>query len=148
MKIQSTKKNDCHAHITIKHCKVYPEFKVTCSGKENLRSSKERKMVELKRVLSTDKEKVKTQDRYFISLPTEETHSCHLTGKGLAGLGQRVHPKVASKISELVGEGITDLVHTYTIIESTMIIMICARKALPILMIELIFLWMCTFVTT
>lgn len=52
---------------------------------------------------------IKTHAKYFVSLPTEEAHSGHPTGGSIAGLSQRVNEKVAAKIAELVGDGITDI---------------------------------------
>ena len=45
---------------------------------------------------------------YFVSLPTEEAHTNHPTGKGVGGYSQRMNQQVAAKIAELVADGITD----------------------------------------
>ena len=52
---------------------------------------------------------VATRIVYFVSLPTEDAHSGHPTGNGVAGFSQRVNEKVAAKIAELVAEGITEI---------------------------------------
>ena len=65
-------------------------------------------MSELKAVLSTQK-CVTSRTVYFVSLPTEDAHTGHLTGDGASGFSQRVNEKVAAKISELVAEGITEV---------------------------------------
>ena len=38
-----------------------------------------------------------------------EAHHGHPTGGGVAGFSQRMHEKVATRISEIVGDGITKL---------------------------------------
>ena len=70
-----------------------------------MRILKEKKMAALKRALELNKEQVKAHTIYFESLPIESAHSGHLTGKGLAGFGQRVNSNVAAKISEFVAGG-------------------------------------------
>ena len=98
--IQGSRKKGCHAHITIKKCIAYPEYKVELQGKATLRTLRERKMSELKAVLSTQK-CVATRIVYFVSLPTEDAHTGHYTGNGIAGLSQRMNEKVAAKIAAL-----------------------------------------------
>ena len=70
---------------------------------------KEKKMAALKRALELNKEQVKAHTIHFVSLPTESAHSGHLTGRELAGFGQRVNSNVAAKISEFVAGGITEI---------------------------------------
>ena len=66
-------------------------------------------MAALKRALELNKKQVKAHTIYFVSLRTESAHSRHLTGKGLAGFGQRVNSNVAAKISEFVAGGIKEI---------------------------------------
>ncbi len=68
-------------------------------------------MSELKIALS-DGNCVTTRTLYFVSLPAEECHTGHPTGGGTAGLSKRIDEKVSAKITELVGEGITDFYDT------------------------------------
>ena len=52
---------------------------------------------------------MKTEKRYYIVLPTKEAHhSVHPT-EGAIGYAQRMHPKLAEKIQDLVSEGITNV---------------------------------------
>ena len=106
--VQGTRKKGCPAHITTKKCIIYPDFKVNEHEQCTLRTSQEKKMQELKKALF-DKQPVTMQTIYFVSLPTEECHCGHPTGKGVAGFSQRVNEKVSAKISELVAEGITEI---------------------------------------
>ena len=106
--IQGSRKKGCHAHITIKKCMAYPEYKVELQGKATLRNLREKRMSELKADLSTQK-CVATRIVYFVSLPTEDAHTGHPTGNGVAGFSQRMNEKVAAKIAELVAEGITEI---------------------------------------
>ena len=105
---QGRRKKGCHAHITIKKCITYPEYKVELKGKATLRTFRERRMSELKADLSAQK-CVATHTVYFVSLPSEDAHTGHPTGNGVAGFSQRINEKVAAKIAELVAEGITEI---------------------------------------
>ena len=51
---------------------------------------------------------VKTQTKYYVSLPTNEAHRNHPTGEHIA-FAQKVHPLLLTKISELVSANITDV---------------------------------------
>ena len=53
-------------------------------------------------------EKVNTETKYFISLPSIDAHSGHPLGCDACGFAQRIHPLVTQKITELVSSGITD----------------------------------------
>ncbi len=103
--VQGSRKIGCHAHITIKKCIEYPEYKVEPQHKRTIR---DKKMSELKIALS-DGNCITTRTLYFVSLPAEECHTGHPTGGGTAGLSKRINEKVAAKITELVGEGITEI---------------------------------------
>ena len=65
-------------------------------------------MSELKADLSVQK-CVATRTVYFVPLPTEDAHTGHSTGNGIAGFSQRMNEKVATKTAELVPEGITEI---------------------------------------
>lgn len=103
--VQGSRKKGCSAHITIKKCRVYPEYVA------DTRALKEKKMSELKKSLQSKDENacIATDIMYFVTLPAEECHSGHPTGHGVAGFSQKVNEKVAAKISELVAESITEV---------------------------------------
>ena len=53
----------------------------------------------LREALASNKD-IQIVHKYFVSLPTEETHhKCHPT-KGVMGLSQRVHPEIIAKIHD------------------------------------------------
>ena len=108
--VQGSRKKGCAASITIKKCITYPGFKIIPRTNEQLsmRTLREKKMQELKKVLLNDGE-ISTKTMYFVTLPSEECHSGHPTGSGIAGFSQRVNDKVSVKIAELVAEGITEI---------------------------------------
>ena len=60
------------------------------------------------RVDLTIGDKVQSQSRYYVSLPTEEAHHNTHPTRGAHLMAQRVNPYVAQKISELVAEGMID----------------------------------------
>ena len=68
-------------------------------------------MKELKEQLERDASSVQTTTAYFVTLPTEDAHHGHPTGEGVAGFSQRMNEKVATKISEIVADGIIDTPH-------------------------------------
>ena len=51
--------------------------------------------------------RAKQIQRHFVSLPTEEAHTCHPVGQA-ASFCQRIHPIILQKISELVSSGIVE----------------------------------------
>ena len=53
-------------------------------------------------------EKVNTDTKYFVSLPSIDAHSGDPLGCNACGFAQRIHPLVTQKITELVSSGITD----------------------------------------
>ena len=48
------------------------------------------------------------ETRYFLSLPTWESHTKHPTDE-VSGYVQKVHPLIAQKISEFVSESMTEV---------------------------------------
>ena len=56
-----------------------------------------------------DSDYVETVTMYYISLPMEEAHHGHPTGKGVAGFAQRMNDKVAAKLVQIVAEGVTEI---------------------------------------
>ena len=110
VKVQGTRKIGCHAHIIIKKCVFYPDYEVQDDGTTvAVRTLKRRRMQELKQQLEKDASLVQTTTAYFISMPTEDAHHGHPTGGGVAGFSQRMNDKVASKITEIVATGITNI---------------------------------------
>ena len=104
--IQGSRKKGCHAHITIKKCVAYPEYKVELQGKAALHTLRERRMSELKSDLVCSH----THSLLCISANRRCSHwSPYSTGSGVAGFSQRMNEKVAAKIAELVAEGITEI---------------------------------------
>ena len=109
--LQGTRKIGCTAGIHIREYILYPEYKVVNVGFQSnwqLRKAKESILNDLKEDLLHGKS-VKRVAKYFVSLPTEEAHhKTHMTG-GMHALAQRIHPKVISKIRELVEAGIYEV---------------------------------------
>ena len=109
--LQGSRKKGCAAHMSIKYITLFPEYSVpshvaSSLSKQELRKNKESKMTQLKRDLASRKP-VQKENRYFVSLPTQDAHRFHPVGLGVAGFAQKMHPKVADKICELVSEGTT-----------------------------------------
>ena len=94
-------------HYDQKMCSI-PRIQSGASGQSSSTYPSRKKMSELKADLSTEK-CVATRIVYFVSLPTEDAHTGHPTGNGVAGFSQKMNEKVAAKIAELVAEGITEI---------------------------------------
>jgi len=71
LKLQGSRKIRCHAHIVVKKCTVYPEYKITEEEMKQLtlRTLRE-KMNALKLELSRNPTAVTTKVMYYVSLPT------------------------------------------------------------------------------
>ena len=86
---------------------LFPEYAIndeSSLGPRNLKDMKKKQLDQL-RAAST----VKSEQRFFVVLPTKEAHhSVHPT-EGPIGYAQRMHPKLAEKIQDLVSEGITSV---------------------------------------
>ena len=91
--MQGTRKIGCHAHITVKTLTLFPEYAIndeSSLGPRNLKDMKKKQLDQL-RAAST----VKSEQRFFVVLPTKEAHhSIHPT-EGPIGYAQRMHPKLA-----------------------------------------------------
>ena len=70
-------------------------------------------------------EKVNTETKHFVSLPSIDAHSGDPLGCNACGFGQRIHPLVTQKITELVSSGITDTG------EVKQHLHVCVTKAVP-----------------
>ena len=84
---QRSRNKGCHAHITIKKCIKYPEYKVELQGKATLRTLRERRLSEVKADLSAQK-CVATRTVYFETLPTEDAHTGNATGNEIVGFSE------------------------------------------------------------
>ena len=109
VKLQGSRKFGCNAHIIIKKCATYPEYQVIPKEKAALRTIKETMMKKLKQQMAEDPERVETVTMYYVSLPMEEAHHGHPTGKRVAGFAQRMNDKVAAELVQIVAEGVTEI---------------------------------------
>ena len=100
--------------MTVKEYHLYPDYQITEEEKKSLkvheiRQLKKERHAAINKVLMENGVKLKIQQRYFVSLPTNEAHEkVHPTGI-TGGMSQRVHPMISQKIEDLVKEGITDV---------------------------------------
>ena len=111
LRLQGTRKIGCLARVNIKKYALYPEYKVNDDTVGTMREIKQRKqdtLEALKTALSAGSSAVKTNFKYYISLPCEKAHCNHPTGEA-AGFAQKLHPLVISKISDMVSAGITNV---------------------------------------
>ena len=97
--------------MSIKHITLFPEIAVPSQlafnlPKKELRKERESKMTQLKQDLAALKS-VQRVNKYYVSLPIQEAHQSHPIGPGVARFAQKMHPKIADKICELVSEGTT-----------------------------------------
>lgn len=109
--LQGTRKLGCAAHIQIKSFVLYPDYAVISSenvSKWKLQCLRQEKLSKLREDIHA-KSPVKTIIKHFVSLPSEAAHSGHPTGQSSnAVFSQKLHPKVTSKITEIVHSGITE----------------------------------------
>ena len=85
---QGTRKIGCMANITVKTYLLYPDYVFKNQGTCNNITSQckkkqcqEEMLTKLRENLTTDKSKVTVIRKYLVSLPTEEAHHGHPTGK-------------------------------------------------------------------
>ena len=106
--LQGTRKIGCLAKVIVKQLNLFPEYSISANllNKKQLRNEREKQLLQLKEDLANCKVTVHRANKYFVSLPTKEAHN-HPVGPGVAGFAQKIHPKLVSKIHELVSEGIT-----------------------------------------
>ena len=110
--LQGTRKHGCAAHITVKSYTLYPSNGIDKADKTlskwKLRCLCAERLSKLREDLAAKKE-IKTDTKYFVSLPSEAVHSEHPTGQSSPAIySQKVHPKVASKIVDMAHSGITE----------------------------------------
>jgi len=96
----------CPAHIEIHEYEIFPEYEATVGPKQHEVKYREEALADLRAAIKSDN-KVKTYTQYFISMASNEAHEkAHPLGQQ-ARMGQKMHPAVINKISELVRRGIT-----------------------------------------
>ena len=110
LKLQGSRKIGCHAHIRTHAYTLYPDFQLSPDesrgvSKHKLRQMKEEKLREAREAIAIGG--VKTVQKYFVSLPTEQAHKGHPVSAA-ASFCQRVHPIILNKISELVSSCIDE----------------------------------------
>ena len=110
--MQTTKKRNCPATITIREFEVFPEYGYSLEEIEQMsdyafRKLKLQKLESLRSALVA-KQPVKTKLLYHVSLPSESAHTGHKCGVQ-SGMAQRMHPMISQKIVQLVREGATDV---------------------------------------
>lgn len=110
--LQSSRKSGCPAQVEVKKFVLFPEFGVSERERSGLSSWKLRNLQEeqikaIKEELRS-KKSLKTTVKYFISLPQEELHLNHPTGKG-GVFAQKLNQEVSQKIVDMVRAGMTDI---------------------------------------
>ena len=92
----------CPARIEIHEYGIFREYEVATVGlKQHEVKYREEALADLRDAIKSDN-KVKTFIQYFISMASNEAHEkAHPVGQQ-AGMGQKMHPAVINKISELV----------------------------------------------
>ena len=115
LKLQSTRKIGCKAHIEVKSFTLYPDYcieseLISATSEKQKRKLKESTLNRLRVALSQTDQITRMSTMCFISLPSAEAHhSTHPTGPSVA-LAQKVHPEVIKKIHELVLSGVSETV--------------------------------------
>ena len=134
VRLQGTRKMGCKAHIIQRQYILYPEFAIPSScSYESMRQerlAKEEKLHQLRDHLNSQK-LVKTKSVYYVSLPTEEAHHSTHPTRGANMMAQRVNPHIAARISELVGEGMTDPYEVSKALKHYVTTVLCASSNNP-----------------
>ena len=112
LRLQSTRKIGCPAHVVVKHYTLFPEYAIhpddiEGKSKYNLRLLKEQTLKKLQNEIESGC--IKQTTRYWLSLPTVEAHEKAHPVKQAAVFSQKVNPAVAQMIAELVADGITEI---------------------------------------
>ena len=110
LKLQSTRKVGCHAHIRTHTYTLYPEFQISLDESKGLsqyklRQIKEEKLQAAREAIQTGL--AKSEQKHLVRLPTEAAHVGHPVGLA-ASFCQRIHPIILNKFSELVSSGIVE----------------------------------------
>jgi len=112
LRLQSTRKIGCPAHIVVKQYIVFPGYavhsdEINGKSKHRIRLQKEQTLQKLQNEMESGS--VKQTTRYWLSLPTLEAHEKTHPVKQAAVFSQKVNPAVAQMIAELVADGITEV---------------------------------------
>ena len=89
---------------------AYPDHALPDTANMRSRQAKyiqQKALDKLRKALESG-EKVNTETKYFVSLPSIDAHSGDPLSCNACGFAQRIHPLVTQKITELVSSGITD----------------------------------------
>ena len=87
MRLQGSRKIGCQAKIRIKCCKIYPDYAVPDTSNMTLRQAKQAVLNKLHKALESD-ERVTIERKYFVSLPSNDTHRGHSLGCDACGFAQ------------------------------------------------------------
>ena len=100
--MQTTRKRSCPATVTIREFEVFPEYGYSSEEIEQMSSYALRKFkltkLEILRSALAEKQPVRMQVLYHVSLPSESAHTGHKCGMA-AGMAQRLHPMISQKIT-------------------------------------------------
>ena len=99
-------------------------------SKRQERLAKEEKLNHLRDHLKSRKP-VTMKSVYFVSLPTEEVHHSTHPTRGANMMAQRVNPHIAARISELVGEGMTDPYEVSKVLKHYVTTVLCTSNNNP-----------------
>ncbi|KAL5009803.1 hypothetical protein ScPMuIL_012108, partial [Solemya velum] len=102
--LQSSKKKDCEAKITMKEVICFPDYKV----QKNTKKDRSAKSQALRKHIESGKE-IKSDHRIYIRLPSERDHgNVHQLGQ-LTGFMNPLSKMVREKLAGLVGEGVSNV---------------------------------------
>ena len=107
LRLQSSRKIGCHAHITIHEYALYPDFKFHTSNQSLYKLRQKKKHILEAARLAIKNETAKIRLQYFVLLPTLAAHSGHPISAA-ASFCQCVPPAVVKKNSELVSTGMSE----------------------------------------
>ena len=108
LRLQSTRKIGCFAHIKAHTYRLYSEYKTTDTeyvSSHKLRQCKENLLRNAKEAIKAGK--AISHTKHFVSLPMQCAHSGHPVDVK-ASFCQRVNPIIVKKIGELVSAGIVE----------------------------------------
>lgn len=108
IKVQGTRKLECPANLQVRTLQLYVDYTLPLNETFSKKGLRKAKAVILKQ-LQHDRQigkHLKTVKRYYFKLPLSTRHEAHLVGEA-GTIGRSIHPKITSKIRELVGKNIT-----------------------------------------
>lgn len=86
---------------------------------------REKQIQSLMSQLGKAPETLLTKTMWFVSLPGEDAHNGHPTGKGVAGFSKRIDDRVAAKVGQIVADGITEKVQVRSLLQHYVIHELC-----------------------